>query len=1401
MFTNPRPPRMPSGAYASPEAEELFIFVQWLHHLDSLGLEITGSNATNLGYPTANLNKKIISGAKDYLIMLQKYGQAAQKILAKLDKYDETQLEKCRKFDSLDNNLKAIIEELDNLALNFEATRTDPRTLLAKGFNDFYNPNKHPEFEIRRENVIPTIGGAGGLHNIFQTINKMYPDDYYITPLPRYILYSGFHNQNNLDFIDVMKESGYRLTPSALDKALHDGQQAAAEQGRRIHSILLCNPSNPTGTAVSNEEWKEIIKILAKEENKHLRIIIDEAYIEMTFDNEGLPSEKKHPSLLAYLSENFSKVSPEEQQNFLHILQNTYLSRSGTKDLSAAGIRPAAVIAFDKTFSEKLEQEINYSGPPSYSSQIAYANAISKQQGPDAGIKDKFYREHYHAQVQFMHSRLNKIGLDMKDPNYKVEGTFYIMADLSKFIGYKIEDSTINEKLGKSVLDYLNKDIGLNIENGILETDTQIAYYLACEYGIAITPLSFFKADARLGLFRITCSAGRSVLEILANKLEKAVRVVESTRVLLSTSSIHALASNAAKNNFVKESSVKFNSEPNVSSLYTDTFPLILNELYIQNLLKYWGEAEKKAELVQKEWVEHKKKSAEREEAIKKYFMLLAEYALNCLENGLRSEKEIQENKASFEHQAETCLTELLSLVMSPEKITEESVRNKSGIYFEEIRIFVYETIKWLCITYNTSFENDLWVSSVKNMNASQSFRNEESAEKIISFLQKFLKEYLEEANIEKVTKGFILDLIYQWIGHATVKDYGIPCAFLYYSMLKEQGLIFIEEIKRLGASIPYSDPEGGLQNRQKMAEALNRWHGFVSQNIKPEHLLFFGCNINALINKSFENNVIRFNFGLGFIGVQDKNKPFAIVLDTFNNKYHKPLSNAKVTYLLDELRKKLNENQHQNGYIIIDESLAELEFTDKENSLFKFLNTFDEFREKIILIRSATGVFSSYEEPIAVLMTFNKEIKERLFEDSFNIHIHPPTSLVNAYADTALQYVKQLSRRDKNTLAYQARLRKFFYIRNLKHITPDFLRTDSDDFTNNRSLASVDITPQNDNRSQSRTGINPSPLSPSDSATFFRTLQLPNCSVVLRGFTHSEHFDSPLQTITTESETVPQLDLNPMSPVIEETSNNPTFNLIMNEDTFSQTSSIELNINRSSVSTYKRKLRKPSIPTLPQNQNNNPNHMDNDSNAAKLTMDNLQDRQGSDVLQKSSEEDSSQVSKKSRLNENSREKTGSNTPQPLLMFNNIAPPFKQSGSTIVMTQYLRAKPKSPAVNSLADYDSSGNQQTDSSTNSIFNSSQSTPTLSYEASTIALSSDSSLTSSQTSSESGTPSLLSPTTDFSRNIHSLSSSAFLDNLYSTPILLSYNDKAQATKKQSAEISKQRKNSALHSNVKS
>jgi aspartate aminotransferase len=130
---------------------------------------------------------------------------------------------------------------------------------------------------ILDSDVLVTTGGSEAL--LFAMLALCDPGDEIITPEPYYPNYGMFSLMAGavLKALPTRIENGFALpSPAAFAEAV----------GPRTRAILLCNPSNPTGTVYTREALTEVVALCKA---RGLMLICDEVYRDFVYGGSGRP--------------------------------------------------------------------------------------------------------------------------------------------------------------------------------------------------------------------------------------------------------------------------------------------------------------------------------------------------------------------------------------------------------------------------------------------------------------------------------------------------------------------------------------------------------------------------------------------------------------------------------------------------------------------------------------------------------------------------------------------------------------------------------------------------------------------------------------------------------------------------------------------------------------------------------------------------------------------------------------------------------------------------------------------------------------------------------------------------------------------------------------------------------
>ncbi|MDH7605994.1 MAG: pyridoxal phosphate-dependent aminotransferase, partial [Melioribacter sp.] len=134
--------------------------------------------------------------------------------------------------------------------------------------------------KLRKENKLEynpeeIIVSSGAKHSIFNAIMSIVEDDdEVIIPSPYYVSYPHIVALSNGKsvFIHTDEQSDFKITPEQLKSAITN----------KTKLLILCNPSNPTGSIYSRVDLEKLVPIL---EESEFYILSDEIYEKLIYDD------------------------------------------------------------------------------------------------------------------------------------------------------------------------------------------------------------------------------------------------------------------------------------------------------------------------------------------------------------------------------------------------------------------------------------------------------------------------------------------------------------------------------------------------------------------------------------------------------------------------------------------------------------------------------------------------------------------------------------------------------------------------------------------------------------------------------------------------------------------------------------------------------------------------------------------------------------------------------------------------------------------------------------------------------------------------------------------------------------------------------------------------------------
>ena len=286
---------------------------------------------------------------------------------------------------------------------------------------------------------------------ILATVDK---GDEVIIPAPYWVSYPEMTKlaEGTPVTIRTSFESNFRLTAEQLEEAITE----------KTKVLILCSPSNPTGSCYSNEDLEALADVL----RKHPRIVVisDEIYEYIVFGDD-------HISIL--------NVAPDLKDRVVVI-------NGFSKGFAMTGWRLGYLAAHPDIVKAVSKIQSQETSAPSSISQAAGLAAYTNDLDEVHAMRDEFKKRR-----DFMVSSLNAIdGVDCFTPG----GAFYVFPNIAAHLGKSSPNG--------------NK----------IETSTDLCLYLLDDFGLAVVPGDAFGEPDGL---RMSYAASVEDLEEAMNRFKK----------------------------------------------------------------------------------------------------------------------------------------------------------------------------------------------------------------------------------------------------------------------------------------------------------------------------------------------------------------------------------------------------------------------------------------------------------------------------------------------------------------------------------------------------------------------------------------------------------------------------------------------------------------------------------------------------------------------------------------------------------------------------------------------------------------------------------------------------------------------------------------------------------------
>jgi aspartate aminotransferase len=227
--------------------------------------------------------------------------------------------------------------------------------------------------------------------------------DEVIIPKPYWVTYSElvkFAEGTNV-FIDADVDANYKITPAQLEAAITPKTKA----------LLLCSPSNPSGSVYSYDEMKALMEVVAK--HPDIYVISDEIYEHIIFNG-------KH-------------VSPAQ---FDFIKDRVVTINGVSKAYAMTGYRIGYVAAAPWIIKQIVKLQGQFTSGACTIAQMAAIEALTGDQTMVEDMRKAFERRR-----KLVYDMLKEIpGMKCNVP----DGAFYLFPDISAYFGKSDGTHTIN---------------------------------------------------------------------------------------------------------------------------------------------------------------------------------------------------------------------------------------------------------------------------------------------------------------------------------------------------------------------------------------------------------------------------------------------------------------------------------------------------------------------------------------------------------------------------------------------------------------------------------------------------------------------------------------------------------------------------------------------------------------------------------------------------------------------------------------------------------------------------------------------------------------------------------------------------------------------------------------------
>ena len=256
--------------------------------------------------------------------------------------------------------------------------------------------------EFAPEQIVVSVGAKQSLCNVI--LSSINPGDEVIIPTPAWVSYVEMVKLAEGITVEVPAgvEQDFKITPAQLEAAITP----------RTRMMLLCSPSNPTGSVYTRDELRALADVLAK--YPEILVLSDEIYEHINFTGA------------------FASIS-----EFEAVRDRTIIVNGVSKAYAMTGWRIGFVAAPLWVAKAVTKLQGQYTSNPS---SIAQKAAEAAYLGSQQCVEDM--RQAFERRRNLVVSLLKQVpGLRINHP----QGAFYIFPEVSAYFGKSHDGRTIND--------------------------------------------------------------------------------------------------------------------------------------------------------------------------------------------------------------------------------------------------------------------------------------------------------------------------------------------------------------------------------------------------------------------------------------------------------------------------------------------------------------------------------------------------------------------------------------------------------------------------------------------------------------------------------------------------------------------------------------------------------------------------------------------------------------------------------------------------------------------------------------------------------------------------------------------------------------------------------------------